>query len=82
MTGKELLRMWLIEKQGQKITEKDMQIDLYFYQQQFGKHYLPDSLSRYFRMVRAEGLLGFEIVEVEGKYKTWLVRHIVDWSLF
>ena len=76
MTGKELLKSWLLLKINQTFTERELQIELWNWQQRFGKHYLPDSLSRYFRFVRDEKLLeseGLEIIEVEGRHKTWNV---------
>ncbi len=73
MTGKELVRDWLLTKVGEKITDANLEIELYAYQQRFGKHYLPGSLTRYFRFVREEGLRNYEIKEVSGKYKTWMV---------
>jgi len=74
MTGKEMVADWLKTKVGQQITEAHLQCELYAYQARYGKHYLPDSLSRYFRFVRDEGILkDYEINEVPGKHKTWVV---------
>ena len=77
MTGKELLKSWLKLKVGETFTERDLQLELWHWQQKYGCHYLPDSLSRYFRFVRDEKLLdgeGLEIRETEGKHKSWNVQ--------
>ena len=75
LTGKEMVRTWLLTKVGEKITEARLQIELYAFQQRLGKHYLPDSITRYCRDIRRLDLLGeYEMKEVPGRYKTWIVQ--------
>jgi len=73
MTGKEMLKMWLIGNAGIELTEGLIETKVYQDQWKFGLHYEPGTLSRYFRDVR-DNLGKFTCREVENrKYKTWIV---------
>lgn len=68
MTGKEVMRLYLIENNGREIDYYTIQNELPEFASRFGVYHTPDSWTRYFRMVKDE----FKLVEVEGKkWKTW-----------
>ena len=79
MTGKQVVTDFLIQKQNQTIDYLTLEKELKTYAEKQGKYYRVDSLQRYFRWVVEEKLLttyNLEIVEVKGKYKTWMVQSI------
>ena len=76
MTGCSMMKIWLKEHSGLEFTQANLQLEVHKWQWRFGKHYLPESISRYFRMVR-DRLIGFICREVKGKkHKTWIVEKI------
>ena len=80
MTGNELVTLWLKTKVGAEFTQLNVQRELDVFQKQYGKHFLPESLARYFRMVRQSNALqkdGLEISEVQDReHTTYTVKRI------
>ena len=82
LTGIELVIQFLLLRQNQTIDYLVLEDELNKYnwsQYDLGKckKFRIDSLQRYFRWIVAGELLeshGLEIVEVKGKYKTWLIQ--------
>jgi len=71
MTGCKMLEIWLQEHAGIEFTQATLQLEVTKWQWRFGKHYLPESISRYFRTVR--GRVNCEEVE-DRQHKTWVVK--------
>lgn len=75
MTGTQIMLEWLKDKLNRRFTYLDIERELPEYAKQFtDKFYRIDSWMRYFRFAKL--LLertGFELVEVDGDWKTWTV---------
>lgn len=75
MTGTQIMLEWLKEKLNRRFTYLDIEQELPRFAKQYTDHYYrTDSFTRYFRFAKLELLKnGFELKEVEGDYKTWMV---------
>jgi len=82
MTGYQLLEEYLLTKIGKEFTQLQIQRELDDFQRDYGKAFLPESLSRYFRFVRDDERMkkhGLEIIEVpERKHLTFKVIEIKE----
>lgn len=86
MTGVEIVSEWLRSKVNKRFDYLTFQKEIQEFAKDYSdRFYRSDSWDRYFRTARLRAIvLGLEVAEVEGKYKTWTVQELkeVQYEIF